>query len=218
MVAAVNAASTIPPSPHALALAGVDLPALAPPVVRVSPVREVVVVLPRSRRPEAEVHLANCERDGVPVVFRPSGGGAVVLSPGVVAMSLLAPREDSGPFPDPHFARFGSLVAAALAACGVTGITQRGVSDLCLGERKLAGSALRLWRGRVLYQVSVLVNPDLTLMDRYLPMPSRQPAYRRHRPHREFVTTLREAGSSLSAEQVAEVLRRAAANLLLAGW
>ncbi len=208
MVAAVNAIGSVAPSPHALALAGADLPSLDPPVVRVSPAHEVMVVLPRSRRAEAEVHLANCERDGVPVVFRPSGGGAVVLSPGVVAMSLLAPRDDSGPFPDPHFARFGSLVSSALAACGVTGITQKGVSDLCLGERKLAGSALRLWRGRVLYQVSVLVNPDLSLMDRYLPMPSRQPAYRRSRPHREFLTTLREAGIDCSPEEVATALRR----------
>ncbi|MEP0772885.1 MAG: hypothetical protein HRF46_00800 [Acidobacteriota bacterium] len=213
----MNAIATIPPSLHALALAGVDLPELDPPVVRVSPVREVVVVLPRSRRAETEVHLASCERDDVPVVTRPSGGGAVVLSPGVVAMSLLAPRKDTGVFPDPHFARFGNLVASALATCGVTGITQRGVSDLCLGERKVAGSALRLWRGRVLYQVSVLVNPDLALMDRYLPMPSRQPAYRRHRPHREFVTSLRDAGYRVAPELVAEVLYRTAAAVLLAG-
>lgn len=214
----MNIVGSITPSPHALALAGVDLPSLDPPILRVDPAQEVVVVIPRSRRVDVEVYLANCERDGVPVVIRPSGGGAVVLSPGVVALSLLAAKDDRDWSPSSHFARFGHLVSAALEACGVTGITRRGVSDLCLGEHKVAGSALRLWRGRVLYQVSLLVNPDLALMDRYLPMPSRQPAYRRHRPHRDFVTTLHHAGYSLSPEHVAEVLHLTLADSLAVGW
>lgn len=199
------------PSAQVLALAGVDLQEALPPVVRVEEVREVAVVLPRSRRPEREVFLQACEDDKVPVVVRPSGGGAVVLSPGMVAVSLLADAEGTGLFPEAYFTRFGAAVTRGLAACGVTWITRRGVSDLCLGERKIAGSALRLWRNRVLYQLSLLVDPDLSLMERYLPMPSRQPDYRRDRPHADFVTSLAAAGFRVGAQEVARSLRLALA-------
>ncbi len=205
----MNAPASAPPSPHALALAGVDLPLAQPPVLRVMPAQEVVVVLPRSRNPEREVHLAACKRDRVPVVVRPSGGGAVVLSPGVVTVSLLALSDLPGLLPEPHFARLGDVARRALQACGVTCVTQRGVSDLCLDDRKIAGSALRLWGRRVLYQLSLLVDPDLALMGRYLPLPSRQPAYRRDRPHQEFVTSLRRAGYRASVEEIAAALRDA---------
>ncbi len=210
----MNVPATAPPSAHALSLAGADLPAVQPPVLRVVPAEEVVVVLPRSRDPHREVHLAACQRDRVAVVVRPSGGGAVVLSPGVVTVSVLAHTDLPGLLPERHFARLGGVAMAALEACGVTCVTPRGVSDLCLGERKIAGSALRLWGPRVLYQLSVLVDPDLALMDRYLPMPSRQPAYRRQRPHREFVTSLRQAGFNVSVEVVAAALRHAFARHL----
>jgi len=164
------------------------------------------VVLPRSRSPAREVNVAACQRDRIPVVVRPSGGGAVVLSPGVVTVSVLASSDLPGLLPEPHFARLGEIARSALQACGVSCITQRGVSDLCLEDRKIAGSALRLWGPRVLYQLSVLVDPDLALMDRYLHMPSRQPAYRRQRPHQEFVTSLRRAGYLASVEEVAAAL------------
>jgi lipoate-protein ligase A len=194
-------------SARAAALAGADLPAAVPPVVRVRQVRDVVVVLPRSRRPEREVHLQRCREDGVAVLVRPSGGGAVVLSPGMVAASVLAFSEHAGILPEPHFRRFGAAVTRALAACGVRPVTQRGISDLCLGDRKIAGSSLRLWRHRVLYQVSLLVEADLSLLDRYLPMPSRQPDYRGNRPHRAFVTSLAAAGYPVSVPGLAAALR-----------
>jgi len=196
----------LPPSEHALSLAGVDLPDAAPPVVRVEAVREVIVVLPRSRVAVREVHLDRCRADGVPVVVRPSGGGAVVLAPGVVAASVVAAVDDIPQFPEPYFRAFGTAATLALTACGVLGVTMRGVSDLCLGEKKIAGSALRLWRGRVLYQLSVLVDLDVAVIERYLPLPSREPDYRGGRAHADFVTTLRTAGYTAGVDDVAAAL------------
>ena len=205
---------TAPPSPHLLALAGVDLETASAPALRAEPARELGVVLSRSRDPARELFLERCAADCVPVVIRPSGGGAVVLAPGVVAGSLLAAADPGERFPEPYFRRFCAAVAAALRRHGAPELAMRGVSDLCVGERKVAGSSLRLWRGRVLFQVSLLVDPDVALFGRYLRAPSRAPAYRRGRPHVEFVTTLASEGCPIPAEEAAAALRQAFGALL----
>jgi lipoate-protein ligase A len=198
---------TVRPSPHALALAGVDLLNASPPVVRVDEAGEIAVVLSRSRDPRREVFLERCADDSVPVVVRPSGGGAVVLAPGTVAASVVLPAAAAERFPEPHFRRLCGAVAAALSGCGVRGISMRGVSDLCLSDRKIAGSSLRLWRERLLFQIAVLVDSDTDLLERYLRHPSREPEYRRGRSHRDFVTSLRAAGFRLTAAEASAALR-----------
>lgn len=183
-----------------------DLVMLPAPQVRALPATEVAVVLPRSREPQREVFLKACERDHVPVVRRPSGGGAVVLGPGVVTVSALAPL--SGPRNTSQlFVRFCDLVSRALQRLDVPTLQLRGVSDLCLGDRKVVGSSLRLLLNSVLFQASVLVDADLLLLERYLPFPSRAPDYRQGRPHREFVTTLAQAGFPIAPEAVAAALK-----------
>ena len=206
-IPSVQLPSSLPPAtPHALALAGLPVAASQPPCVEAILAREVVVVISRSRDPEREVHLDACRRDRVPVLQRPSGGGAVVLAPGVVVASALHRTSAASVFPDPYFAHFCAATARALGSCGVEGVTRQGVSDLCLGSRKIAGTSLRLWRSRVLFQVSILVDPDLALLDRYLAEPTRAPAYRACRRHREFVTSLHEAGFAVARASVAAAL------------
>jgi len=197
------------PSAHAVSLAGLDLVAAEPPVVRTEIARELVVVVSRGRDAAREIFLDRCRKDAVPVLVRPTGGGAVVLGPGVVVGSALQVATGGCQFAEPYFGVFCGAVVEVLAECGVAGAARRGTSDVCVGDRKVAGCSLRLWRGRVLFQVSLLVDLDLGLLGRYLRAPTREPAYRRQRPHREFVTTMRSAGSHASCEEVATALQAA---------
>jgi len=49
------------------------------------------VVIGRGQRPEEEADLAACERLRIPVLKRPSGGGAVYHHPGNLNFSLFLP-------------------------------------------------------------------------------------------------------------------------------
>jgi len=164
-----------------------------------------LVVLGRSNQAARECDLEACRVLDVPVVGRRGGGGAVVLLPGMLVVTLAGP---SGSSLDARalFRRVNSHLAAVLSDLGVAGLRHEGISDLGLGERKVLGSSLALRRGWALYQGSLLVDCDPTPITRLLRHPSREPAYRRGRSHAEFLTTLARAGYPLSAGAVRRAL------------
>ncbi len=177
--------------------------------VRVWPVREVCVVLGRSGRLDEEVYAARCTADGVPVYRRRGGGGTVVLAPGCVVVSVSEPLEDPVRVASRMARTVGALAGVIGRAAGVE-LVARGTGDLCVGDRKVLGSSVFARRDGFLYQASLLVDMDLSLVDRYLPHPPREPGYRRGRSHREFLTNLKDHGCRLAPDDLA---RRIAAGL-----
>ena len=77
--------------------------------------------------------------------------------------------------------------------CGVT-------EDLVQGDRKISGSCVYRSLGLVFYSATLLVDPDLDLVERYLTPPPRQPAYRRGRAHRDFMGRLVSPTTAYSAQ------------------
>jgi lipoate-protein ligase A len=149
----------------------------------------VAVVLGRGGKPEVEVDLAAARADGVPVLRRRGGGCAVILDPGNVIVSVALPIPGLGGIMS-AFAAITEWLIAALAEGGVPGVERRGTSDLAVGDRKIGGACLWRTRGLVYYSTTLLVAPDLALIDRYLPHPPREPEWRRGRAHREFLVRL----------------------------
>lgn len=169
------------------------------------PVRHTAVVLGRSTSVE-EIHIERCREDGVPVLRRAGGGGAVVLCRGMVVIS--AAGRTTLPFLlREHMNLVNQRIMAALYLLGVGNLSVQGISDIALEDRKVLGSSLYRTGDTVLYQGSLLVSPDLGLIDRYLKHPFKEPAYRRHRPHVLFLTTLHARGHCLSAERVSAVIQ-----------
>ena len=175
------------------------------PQLRVWQPTRLAVVLGRSNRTEQELHLAACRADEVPVLRRLGGGGAVVLGPGCVVVSL-ARRVARPTALREHMAFAVEAVAAGVGRLGGPRLVPRGQGDLCVGQRKLLGSSAFRRRDVFFYQGSLLVAFDLGLIDRYLRYPSREPEYRRGRAHRSFLTTLAGEGLALGAEAVALAL------------
>ncbi|MFN3325312.1 MAG: biotin/lipoate A/B protein ligase family protein [Bryobacteraceae bacterium] len=147
------------------------------------------VVLGRSGRREQEVDSAACERLGVPVLRRSSGGGTVVVGPGCLNYSLILSLESYTAFRDVRTS-FCEILRWVVGALAVEGLAVRGQSDLAIADRKVSGSAQRRGRRVLLHHGTLLYGFDAELAERLLPMPPRRPEYRRDRSHREFLGNL----------------------------
>lgn len=143
--------------------------------------------------PERDVDLALCAATDVPVYRRKGGGGAVILSPGNLIITCAYPASAKR-FASQWIVPIAEGIVRALEQVGVKGAWVRGLGDVAIGEKKILGSSLYANRDLALYQGSLLVGSDLSIIPSYLPHPSREPDYRKGRSHLEFVTTLREEG------------------------
>lgn len=165
----------------------------------------VCVVLGAGRRGKGDLVEENVAADGIPVLARRGGGGTVVLSPGMVVLALVT--EVASPYRNREYAvQINGWIREALSSLGVTGIVDRGISDLALGEVKIAGTSIFRRRLILFYQASILVANDVGLFERYLTYPSAAPDYRRGRGHRAFCTTLQRAGFPVETSDVIEAL------------
>ncbi len=176
------------------------------PRLRIYPWDEVAVVIGRGGKQSVEIHADAVARDGVPLYRRPGGGCSVVLDPGNVILAAALPLPGIGGIKSAFAGITGWLIAGLEDGCGLAGIQSRGVSDLALAERKVGGSCVYRTHGLLLYATTLLVRPDLDLVERYLRHPPREPQYRRGRPHRQFMGSLREADPHLEPAQLAGAL------------
>jgi lipoate-protein ligase A len=164
---------------------------------------EVTVVLGRGSRPEVELHVDACVADGVPVVRRRGGGCAVVLDPGNLIISVAMPLPGLTGI-RPAVERISAWLIAGLAACGVAGVRREGISDLALGERKIGGSCVyRTW-DMLYYSTTLVCDPNLGAIERYLRHPPREPEYRRGRAHRAFLGSLGAASDEWRGDGIAD--------------
>ncbi len=159
-------------------------------------------------KPEKTLNLEECARRGVGWLKRVTGGGTVLQTPGVLNYSYTAP--DSG-CPD---IRRTFEQGAEFIRCGLSQLEvdarHCGISDAAVGDRKVSGNAqARKWRS-ILLHGTVLVDLDFDLVEAVLKHPAKEPDYRVHRSHREFMVTLRELGLTASAAEIEAAFARAA--------
>lgn len=162
---------------------------------------QVVVVLGRSNKAAVEVYEQRCQDDDIPILRRRGGGGTVVLSPGIIVISLVKHVQRQFFFQE-YFRQINSLIIEALQRLGIQNLSQQGHSDICLQERKILGSSMYGSKNLIFYTASLMVANDLGLIDRYLRHPSQEPDYRRGRSHQEFLTTINYAYPDISIQNV----------------
>lgn len=159
-----------------------------PPLLRLWEPTEYAVVLGASGRLRENVFVETCRADRVTVARRSSGGGTVILGPGVLNFTVVLPADGGPGFGGIDTAQHQVLehFAAALETL-VPGITVEGSGDLAIHGRKFVGSAQRRLRHHFLIHLSLLNRFALERVGRYLCPPPREPAYRSGRPHDDFL-------------------------------
>jgi lipoate-protein ligase A len=142
-----------------------------------------------------DVIVEACRADGVDVVRRFSGGGAVILGHGclnyAVALSLVSRPELSD-----VAVSFQVVLHAIASALDIPGLSIHG-TDLALNDRKVSGNAQRRGRRALVHHGTLLYDFDPGLATRYLREPARQPAYRASRRHADFLGNIRLSADTI---------------------
>jgi lipoate-protein ligase A len=158
--------------------------------LRIWEAKKYFVVLGHSERVKSSVNVAACNGHSIPILRRISGGGTVVQGPGCLNYSLILKNSaclknirDTFKY---VLERHRSVVEE------ISGAPARleGISDLTADGLKFSGNAQYRKARFVLVHGTFLLNFDLSVIETLLPVPAKQPAYRRRRPHLEFIMNL----------------------------
>ena len=151
------------------------------------------VVLGYASKSSAEVNHHFCQQNTIPVLRRCTGGGTVLQGPGCLNYSLILRLDESSPLQSiPETNRFIlSRHRAALAALLGAQVEMQGHTDLAIGGLKFSGNSQRRKKLFLIFHGSFLLHLDISLVEKALPLPPRQPAYRGNRSHADFLMNVK---------------------------
>jgi lipoate-protein ligase A len=170
------------------------------------------VVVGYGNRVASEVNVEECQRRGIPILRRCSGGGTVVQGPGCLNYNLTLRWEEDGPLASVTSTNQFIMERnrAALAQLLGLEVSVQGHTDLAFREVehsrwiKFSGNAQRRRRYALVFHGTILHGFDLGLIDALLRFPSAQPDYRANRQHTEFVRNI-----PASVDQIRAAIRAA---------
>ncbi len=168
---------------------------------------KVYLVLGQSNKADISLYTERVLTDQIPVLKRPSGGESVILTPKtlVISVRLIAEKLEN---PQVSFRKINNAIIKALTGLGIANLGYRGISDICIGEKKILGSSIYRKKNLVFYHAVLNISEDIELIGKYLRHPSREPAYRMGRDHKEFVTHLLEQGYTIDINDLIEQLNQ----------
>lgn len=157
-----------------------------------------LVVLGRSSPVAAEVDQLACQRRGIPILRRCSGGATVLAGPGCLMYAVVLSyelRPQLQLIAEAHRLVMERLTAAIQPL--EPAVAAAGICDLTLDQRKFSGNSMRCKRTHLLYHGTLLYAFPLALVAECLRLPVRQPEYRRGRSHADFLVNLRVSADHL---------------------
>jgi lipoate-protein ligase A len=163
---------------------------------------DIYLILGRSNTAENSIHLDRAQSDGVAILKRPSGGETVLLTPATLVIACTCRLQVFGK-PSQFFAWCNRVVITCLNNYGIENLSQKGISDVSYGEQKLLGSAMFKAPDRLFYHAVLNVSELPGTIAWYISHPSREPDYRKGRPHTDFITSLSAIANIPSIHKIA---------------
>lgn len=162
------------------------------PILRFWEPQSYFVVLGHGKKIHKEVNLDACENKNIPVFRRISGGGTVVNGPGCLNYALFLPMKGHDRFENISESNREIIQRNinALKNCAPGELLMQGSSDMVFNGLKFSGNAQKRKKHFMLFHGTILLDFDLDLITKLLPMPAEQPDYRQNRPHADFITNL----------------------------
>lgn len=162
-----------------------------PPTLRFWESPTYFVALGYTNRADIESDVAKCRAQNIPILRRATGGGTVLQGPGCLNYAFIDRIEA------------GQSLNVGATNDRVMGCVRDALNPLLNGEVELQGHTDLTWRGHkfsgnaqkrrahfFLFHGTVLLDFDLDLVQQVLRPPSKEPAYREHRSHSQFITNI----------------------------
>jgi lipoate-protein ligase A len=130
-------------------------------------------IIGRSQEAGVELDLVNCDRANLPVVRRPTGGGAVLHHPDNLNYSLYLPEASSSSVEE-ESVKMSEPVASGLSKLGLD--VEVRANGLFLGETKIGGTAQSRRKG-LLHHGTLLVNEDSIMKEMISFLKAGRPEY-----------------------------------------
>ncbi len=178
------------------------------PTFRIYGWEEPTVTIGRLQRAREAVNLEECERRGIEVIRRISGGGSVIHDR-EITYCIIGREETLGKGPEETFSRVLSLLVKFLEELGIEG-AKEGINDISVKGKKISGNAQARRKEKVLQHGTILLDIDKELMDSLIMPPKEKLKEKNISKPSERVTSVKEIlGRIPSRNEIIEAMLRA---------
>ena len=115
------------------------------------------IVIGRNQNTEAEIDRAYVDAHDIHVVRRTTGGGAVYHDLGNLNYSFITRTDEDSAVTK---ARFTEPIICALTSLGLSDVLATGRNDITICDKKISGTAERLYKDRILHHGTLLFDSD----------------------------------------------------------
>ncbi len=162
-------------------------------------VNDPCIVIGRYQNPFSECNLQRMDEEGVQLVRRQSGGGAVYHDQGNLCFTLIGNKEQSNK--EENFALILKALSSLSLDCELSGR-----NDILLNGKKISGNAFQTTATKFCHHGTLLISSDLSVMGNYLTPSSTKLASKAVKSVTSRVGNLKEGNQRITNEMVQNAL------------